>query len=232
MREAFADQLAELETRIENELDHTAVTLAAIGKALAGDSDQQAALTAEDARQLRDISRSIDTDLVVVTARQAPVAGDLRLVLALIQLAHHGTLIANQLELISEQLTAIDPNVLDRQQTATKLTQMTELAGEQLHNAVTAFASRDLAQAQQIDRQDDAIDRLNRQVFEATLELDAAPDQRELALRHVLIARSLERVGDNAVDIAEQAAFLITAELHEFSDASKPKTPRTSTPGN
>jgi phosphate transport system protein len=230
MREAFADQLAELETRIENELDDAPVALAAIARAFAGDSDQQAALTAEHARQLRDISRSIDTDLVVVTARQAPVAGDLRLVLALIQLAHHGTLIANQLELISEQLTAIDPNVLDLQYTAIKLTQMTELAGEQLHNAVTAFASRDLAQAQQIDRQDDAIDRLNRQVFEATLELDAAPDQRELALRHVLIARSLERVGDNAVDIAEQAAFLVTTELHEFSDASQPKTPRTSTP--
>ena len=37
------------------------------------------------------------------------------------------------------------------------------------------------------------------------------------------IARSLERVGDNAVDIAEQAAFLITTELREFTDASRPK---------
>jgi phosphate transport system protein len=230
MREAFADQLAELEKRIENELDHAPVTLATIGSALAGDSDQHVALIAERAGELRDVSRSIDTDLVVVTARQAPVASDLRLVLALIQLAHHGTLIANQFELVSEQLAAIDPNVLDRQRTATKLAEMTKLAGEQLHNAVTAFASRDLARAKHIDRQDDAIDRLNREVFEVTLELDAAPEQRELALRHVLIARSLERVGDNAVDIAEQAAFLITAALHEFSDASEPKTPRRSTP--
>jgi phosphate transport system protein len=230
MREAFAEQLAELETRIENELDHTSVTLATVGSALAGDSDQQVALIAERARELRDISHSIDSDLVIVTARQAPVASDLRLVLALIQLAHHGTLIANQFELVSEQLTAIDPTVLDRQRTATKLTEMAKLAGEQIHNAVTAFASRDLARAKQIDRQDDAIDRLNRQVFEVTLELDAAPDQRELALRYILIARSLERIGDNAVDIAEQAAFLITAELHEFSDASEPKTARTSAP--
>jgi phosphate uptake regulator len=47
--------------------------------------------------------------------------------------------------------------------------------------------------------------------------------ERELALRYVLIARSLERIGDNAVDIAEQAVFLVTAELQEFSDASRPK---------
>jgi phosphate transport system protein len=38
----------------------------------------------------------------------------------------------------------------------------------------------------------------------------------------MLIARSLERIADNAVDIAEQAAFLVTGELHEFSDAVRP----------
>ena len=80
--------------------------------------------------------------------------------------------------------------------------------------------------AELIDSDDDAIDRLNRQVFEATFQLDAAPDQRELALRHVLIARSVERIGDNAIDIAEQAAFLVTHQMREFSDASHPKPRR------
>jgi phosphate transport system protein len=98
------------------------------------------------------------------------------------------------------------------------------------------FTARDLDQAHQIDRDDDAIDQLNRTIFEATLALQDAADERELALRHVLIARNLERVGDNAVDIAEQAAFLVTAQLSEFSDASRPKprrsdaTPLTDTP--
>jgi len=82
--------------------------------------------------------------------------------------------------------------------------------------------TRDLPLAHRIDSQDDSIDRLNRQVFEATLELDVAPDHRELAMRYVLIARRLERIGDNAVDVAEQAAFLVSAELHEFTDASRP----------
>jgi hypothetical protein len=105
---------------------------------------------------------------------------------------------------------------------------MATLAGTQLQHAATAFASRDLGLAHGLDREDDAIDKLNREVFETTLELEAAAERRELGLRHVLLARSLERIGDNAVDIAEHAAFLVTAELREFTDASraKPKADR------
>lgn len=58
-------------------------------------------------------------------------------------------------------------------------------------------------------------------MFETALERGDDVDQRELAMRHVLIARSVERIGDNAVDIAEQAAFVISARLREFSDASR-----------
>jgi len=221
MREAFANQLAELETRLEQALQQAAGTLAKIGEALGDPSDEAALAIARDAHKLRGISRVTDSDLIVITARQAPVAGDLRLVLALVQLTHHGGLIANQFELISEQLAEIDPNVADRTNTAEKLSQMTALAGGQLRDALTALVSeREVAIHE--SGQGVAIDRLNRQVFEATLELDVAPDHRELAMRHVLIARSLERIGDNAVDIAEQAAFLVSAELHEFTDASRP----------
>jgi phosphate transport system protein len=229
VRQAFASQLGEIEKRLEDELDLAPLTLARIAEAFEAPTDEQAASIVQSALQLRLVSRSVDADLVVVTARQAPVASDLRLVLGLIQLAHHGALIANQFELISEQLSEIDPNVLDHKRTAQKLSSMTMLAASQLQSAVAAFASRDLASARDIDRQDDAIDRLNREIFEVTLELDADPGQRELALRHVLIARSVERIGDNAVDIAEQAAFLVTAELHEFSDASHPKPARPNT---
>jgi phosphate transport system protein len=226
MREAFARQLAGVEQRIHDELARAAVTLAIIADAITDPTAEKAQAVAEHGRRLRQASHSLDSQLVTITARQAPVATDLRLMLALIQLAHHAGLIANQFELISEQLIEIDPSVIDRQRTREKLSSMTTLAGSQLQSAAAAFAARDLTAAQQVDHDDDAIDKLNRAIFEATLELDDAPEKRELALRHVLIARSLERVGDNAVDIAEQAAFLVTAQLREFSDASRPKPRR------
>jgi len=77
--------------------------------------------------------------------------------------------------------------------------------------------------ALRIDVEDDEIDKLNREVFETAVVLEDAPEQHELAIRHVLIARSIERIADNAVDIAEQAAFMVTAERSEFTDASIPR---------
>jgi phosphate transport system protein len=221
MRQAFARQLAGVEHGIHDELERAAVMLAIVADAIAEPTAENVQAVAEYGRRLRQASHSLDAELVTITARQTPVASDLRLVLALIQLAHHEGLIANQFELISEQLMEIDPVVVDRQRTGAKLSLMTRLASSQLQSAAATFAARDLNMAQQVDRDDDAIDNLNRGIFEATLELDGAPEERELALRHVLIARSLERVGDNAVDIAEQAAFLASAEVRELSDASR-----------
>jgi phosphate transport system protein len=226
MRAAFTRELAGIEQRIDRELRRAALTLTVIADACTDPTAERAEAIAQHSRRLRQASHGLDAELVTVTARQTPVAGDLRLVLALIQLAHHEGLIANQFELISQQLIAIDAAVRDRQGTGEKLSSMCSLAGSQLLSAAAAFAARDLTRAQHVDRDDDAIDKLNREIFEATLELEDAPDEPELALRHVLIARSLERVGDNAVDIAEQAAFLVTAQLREFSNASYPKPRR------
>jgi phosphate transport system protein len=109
---------------------------------------------------------------------------------------------------------------------------MTELAGRQVQHAVRAFIARDVASATELQREDDALDRINRQVFEATHALDGDSGERELAMRYVLIARSLERIGDNAVDIAEQAVFLVTTAFQEFSDASRPKPGRAQHPSH
>jgi phosphate transport system protein len=87
-----------------------------------------------------------------------------------------------------------------------------------------AFVSRDVHVARAVDGDADAIDKLNREVFEATLCLEAGRKEREVALRQVLVARCLERIGDNAVDVAEQALFLVTAQHREHPAASHPKT--------
>lgn len=223
MREIFASQLVELEHHLEDGLERAAVTLPQIADAIQVPTPDKVQKIADEAGRLRRGGRTVDSELVIVTARQAPVASDLRLVLALIEVAHHSTLIANQFHLIAEQLISIDPAAIDRGGTAAQLAAMTHLAGSQLCHAVRAFRSRDLAVALRIDVEDDEIDKLNREVFEAALALEDAPEGHELALRYVLIARSIERIADNAVDIAEQAAFVVTAERSEFTDASLPR---------
>jgi len=53
--------------------------------------------------------------------------------------------------------------------------------------------------------------------------LELGPEQREWGLRMLVVSRCLERIGDHAVDIGEQTAYLVTGEFREFTDASHPE---------
>ena len=94
---------------------------------------------------------------------------------------------------------------------------------QQVIQCKQAFQRRDVALAQDLVRQDDEIDRLNKEVFRLALEIGDDPDLREWAMHMMLIARCLERIGDNAVDIGEQTAFVVTGLFREFEDASHPE---------
>ena len=69
-------------------------------------------------------------------------------------------------------------------------------------------------------RQDQKINRLNRDCFQRAVQIGDDADVREWAMSMLLVARALERIGDNAVDIGEQVAFVVTGLFREFSDAS------------
>jgi phosphate transport system protein len=79
-----------------------------------------------------------------------------------------------------------------------------------------------VALAEDLVRQDERINRCNREVFRIALDIGDDPDTREWAMHMMLVARALERIGDNAVDIGEQVAFVVTGLFREFTDASHP----------
>ncbi len=86
-----------------------------------------------------------------------------------------------------------------------------------------AFATRDVGLAEDLVRQDDRIDSLNREIFTRALDFGTDPDRREWSMHMMLIGRAIERIGDNAVDIGEQTAFVVTGLFREFEDASHPE---------
>jgi phosphate transport system protein len=223
MRESFTFQLNQLEQRLDAELRRAAITVRVISELLLDPDPDGAEKIGGEGSRMHTAARRIDSELVTITALQAPVATDLRRVMVMIEIAHHAELIANQFVLISEQLAELDSSVTDCGHCAEKLSEMATLASRQLEHAANAVSTRNLSLARRLDREDDGIDRRNRDVFRASAESESGPAERELGLRYMLIARSLERIGDNAVDIAEQAVFLVTAEVCEFSDASHPQ---------
>jgi phosphate transport system protein len=95
-------------------------------------------------------------------------------------------------------------------------------ARSEVSQAKIAFAKRDVGLAEDLVRQDRAINRLQREIFRKAVECGDDSDTREWAMHMILVARSLERIGDNAVDIGEQVAFVVTGLFREFYDLVLP----------
>jgi phosphate transport system protein len=224
MRDHFRQELARTERRVLRDLDLACATLDQLAQVLADPAEPTPSSIEVDTSRLRDGVRLSLEQLVTTCALEAPVAADLRLVTALFHVSHHQGLIANQFALIVDQLMEIDPDENSIAALNESLSRMATLASRQLAKAVAAFRDRDAVAAECLSQDDDEIDRLNRKVFSLVLALDGTPGEREVVFHQMLVARSLERLGDNAVDIAEQAAYLATGKFREFSDASVPRT--------
>ena len=101
---------------------------------------------------------------------------------------------------------------------------MGKRSGLRSAQAKRAFAERDVEMARDLVRQDDVVDNLNKECFQLALEIGDDPDRREWAMTMMLVARAIERIGDNAVDVGEQVAFVVTGLFREFEDASHPES--------
>jgi phosphate transport system protein len=163
---------------------------------------------------------AIEESLRSLLALQGPVARDLRLLLAILHVnlllersADGCVTVAKLSKLVAD--AEPDPALV------AVLVEMGERAEEMLHVALDSFANRDTAGAESLVELDELIDRANRRFVERLVDVMAEPALREWGLRMVVAARTIERIGDRAVDIGEQTAYLLTGEFREFTDASR-----------
>ena len=153
-------------------------------------------------------------------ALQAPVASDLRTVAALLHVIKHAERMGDQCVNIAKMLPLsgheppVDEQILER------IEQMGRLVRSEVEQSKQAFSLRDVGLAEDLVRQDEQVNTLNRECFKRAVEIGTDPDTREWAMSMMLVSRALERIGDNAVDIGEQVAFVVTGLFREFSDAS------------
>jgi len=152
-------------------------------------------------------------------ALETPVAGDLRLVLAVLHSSIHLERIGDQSVTIAK-LTKLTAELERRHDLVEGLREMGDRCHEMVKISLDAFADRDTERARSLVDLDELVDRTNRRVTDHVLEMASSPGLQEWGMRMIVVARCLERIGDNAVDIGEQTEFLVTGEFHEFTDAS------------
>jgi phosphate transport system protein len=222
VRLSFTEELAQLEASLQEEGDLVLRALRSALNALARGDEELADEVIRfddqvDARYLQ-----IEEGVQSLLARQTPVAVDLRLVLAVLRVNLHLERMADYCVTVAK-LTKLmgNLNVTD-DAIAGSIEDMGQRAEQMIRVALDSFSSRDPEKAHSLVDLDELIDRANRHATEDVLSLGDSPEEREYGLRMLVVSRCVERIGDHAVDIGEQVAYLVTGEFREFSDASHP----------
>jgi phosphate transport system protein len=222
VRHQFREDLKELEQQTLGGMDLVTQQLDRALESLSYQDVELAGMVVADDDRIDGRYLEVHQGILSLLARQAPVAGDLRVVAALLHILRcierMGDQCVNIAKLVplSGYESPKDKDILDA------IERMGQLARQQVAEAKEAFATRNADLARDLLRQDSEINRLNRKIFRRAVEVGDNLEMREWAMFMILVARCLERIGDNTVDIAEQVVFVVTGLFREFADASAP----------
>jgi phosphate transport system protein len=221
-RQRFHEQLRTLEDDIQEIGGHVERLLT---MALQGLSEGDVAVCDEVVKGDDEVDRrylDVEQRIFCLFALQTPVASDLRLLTALLHINLHLERIADQAVNLAK-ITCVAHGLPRNAQVLRGLEEMGERSLEMVGTAMRALARRDLALAHSLATLDDAVDELNRGMLKRVMAAAGDPGMLEWGIRMYVVARQIERIGDNAVDIGEQVAFIVSGQFQEFTDASHPE---------
>jgi phosphate transport system protein len=221
-RTEYQEELSNLEASGLGGLDLVNSSLERTLEAIEHQDVELAQLVIADDDRIDGRYLEVHQSLITLLATQSPVATDLRLISALLHVLKNVERMGDQCVNICKMipLTGNEPPA-DEEMVKLILT-MGRQTRALIAQSKRAFEERDIELARDLVIQDDVVDNLNRQCFGLALEIGDDADTREWAMTMLLAARAIERIGDNAVDIGEQVAFVVTGLFREFEDASHP----------
>ena len=221
-RTEYLEELANLEASALGGLDLVATALGRTMEAVENQDVELAQLVIADDDRIDGRYLEVHQGLITLLATQSPVATDLRLISALLHvlksIERMGDQCVNVCKVIplTGNYAPADPRMVEL------ILKMGINTRTLIMQAKRSFEERNVDMAQDLVRRDDVVDQLNRECFHLALEIGDDADQREWGMTMLLAARAIERIGDNAVDIGEQVAFVVTGLFREFEDASHP----------
>jgi phosphate transport system protein len=221
-RQGYQEELTELESRALGGLDLVAETLNRTLEAIRHSDVELAEMVIADDDRIDGRYLEVHQSILNLLATQAPVATDLRLIAALLHVMKSIERMGDQCVNIAKVIPLTGHEPPRDEEMMRDIVTMGQQVKSLISQCKQAFASRDVELSRDLVRQDDVVDNLNRQCFARAIEIGDEVDMREWGITMMLVARALERIGDNAVDIGEQTAFTVTGLFREFEDASHP----------
>ena len=162
-------------------------------------------------QQIDNLRDELDELAVQLLAQQQPVATDLRIVVTALHMASSLERMGDLAEHVAKVARLRYPQTAVPAEARATIVEMGQLAERIVAKAGSIIAAKDVDGAKDLHGDDDAMDRLHREVF-TMLVADAWSAGTEAAIDMTLLSRYYERFADHAVSVARQVAYLVTGE--------------------
>jgi phosphate transport system protein len=223
-RQEYQEELETLEASALDGLNLVSAALQRTLEAIEHQDVELAQIVVADDDRIDGRYLEVHQALITLLATQSPVATDLRLISALLHVLKSVERMGDQCVNICKVIPLTGNEPPSDEGMVKLILGMGSQTRALIAQAKRAFAERNVEMARDLVHQDDVVDDLNRECFRLALAIGDDADQREWAMTMLLAARAIERIADNAVDIGEQVAFVVTGLFREFEDASHPAT--------
>jgi phosphate transport system protein len=222
VRVEYHEELDNLEASALGGLDLVTAALTRTLEAVEHQDIELAQIVVADDDRIDGRYLEVHQALITLLATQSPVATDLRLISALLHVLKNIERMGDQCVNICKVIPMSGHEPPADEEMVKLLLTMGAHTKSLISQAKHAFEDRNIEMAQDLVARDDVVDELNREAFRLALAIGDDADAREWAMTMLLTARAIERIADNAVDIGEQVAFVVTGLFREFEDASHP----------
>jgi phosphate transport system protein len=169
---------------------------------------EAAARVVERDKRIDALEIEIERQAVQIIALRAPMADDLREIVAALKIAGVVERIGDYAKNIAKRVPSVEDSKI---RPLSLLPEMARIAGEMVHNVLDAFAARDAAKAEAVCARDSAVDDFYNSIFRALLtHMMENPHNITPATHLLFVAKNLERIGDHATNVAEMVYFAAT----------------------
>lgn len=174
-------------------------------------------------REIDDIYFEVHQQWTNLMARFQPLGSDLRKMAVLLQLNITFERMGDQCVNIAKT-TQFNEGLPRVERICDQIREMGDLVRPMIRTAVEAYVRKDVDEARLLPAMDQPIDRLNANMYKETVAVSDNKLLLEWATKMMMVSRALERIGDQAVDFAEQAAYLVTGERATFNEKGMSRT--------
>jgi phosphate transport system ATP-binding protein len=219
----FHRELNELERTVLGVVDRAEQMVdMAVEAVTTGDQELAARVIALD-DAIDETFLEVQHEWTALMARNQPLGSDLRKMTVLLQLNSTFERMGDQCVNIAK-IAQFNEGLPRVERICEQIREMGDLVRPMIRTAIGAYLRGDVDEARLLPAMDQPVDRLNANMYKETVAVRDSPELLEWATKMLMVARALERIGDQAVDFGEQTAYLITGERAEFDEDGMART--------